>query len=98
MRQPQGYAVLVTPAEPLQDGEDTGAYKTVEWDTFKCGHCQAIVRVEPNKPPSDMGGYCKKCDSLICQRCNFPGWTCTPWEKVMEAFEARERALRSYEI
>ncbi len=99
MRNPQGYAVLITPGAPLtKDGEDTGAYKTVEWDTFKCNHCQSIVRVDPKGSPSDMGGYCPKCDSLICKRCCFPGHTCTPWEKIMEEFEAKERALRSYEL
>lgn len=91
--------MLVTPGAPLTpNGEDTGVYKTVERDTFKCGHCQAIVIVKPKAPASDCGGYCQRCDSLICPRCSIPGATCTPWEKVIEEIEARERALRSYEV
>lgn len=82
MRRPHGYATLVGP----------GVFK--EEDTIVCAHCQRIVPVKPLSDPSDMGGLCKICNGLICAPCVGKG--CTPWERVMEQAEARERARKSY--
>lgn len=81
MRNPQGYLVGV--------GEGVE-----EFDTFTCNHCNRIVTVPHKGNPSDLGGHCRLCDALVCNRCVGKG--CTPWEKQMEKMEAREAALRSY--
>ena len=62
-------------------------------DTFTCGHCQFLVHVPPKADPADMGGMCKCCMRLICGKCVDKG-TCTPWEKAIEASEARDRFRR----
>lgn len=83
MRRPQGYAVITTPGVPTQ-----------EFDTFTCKHCQRIVLVQPNR---DMittdGGFCHKCFGLICDTCAAKG-VCTPFERQLEAEEARWRLQR----
>ena len=98
MRKPQGQAVLVGPStvgdtpvgpKPLQSESAC--------DTFTCGHCQRVVHVMARSDPADSGGLCKCCMRLICPPCVEKG-TCTPWEKAMEAAEARQDALRSYGV
>jgi len=82
MRNPGGYATLSEP-----DG-------VKESDTFTCNHCQYIVHVKPLIAPEEFGGLCKFCMKLICPKCVGKG-SCTPWEKKMEKWEARDRFLRS---
>lgn len=96
MRNPQGQATLVgpkfigkTPAAP------TALQTENECDTFTCGHCQRIVHVPVRCDPADLGGLCKCCMRLVCPNC--VGKSCTPWEKAIEAMEARQHALRSYD-
>lgn len=77
---------------------DTG---TVEVDTFTCSHCQYVTKVPPRCDPADLGGHCKSCDKLVCNKCvniMARGGNCTPWEKQMIAMENREAARRSYGI
>jgi hypothetical protein len=72
--------------------------EVTECQTFTCGHCQAIVKVQPGiGSASDGTGLCKVCMSMVCKRCNAAG-KCTPWEEQMEKIEARDRARRSYGI
>lgn len=86
MRNPGGYFVSVGP-----DGNVT------EYDSFTCGHCQKVIFVRPKCDPTELGGLCRQCMKMICPRCVEQG-TCTPWEKQMEIAEAKDRALKSYEI
>ena len=60
--------------------------------TFTCAHCQNIRRVEPYCDPADLGGLCKICMGVICEKC--VGRGCDPFEKKLERSEARGRALR----
>ncbi len=66
-----------------------------EVDSFTCCHCQKVTFFQPKCDPTELGGFCKQCDKLICKHCVADG-TCKPWEKQMEAREARARALKSY--
>lgn len=66
-----------------------------ECDTFTCFHCNTIVKVPTKSKPEDIGGLCKICMKMICPSCVDQG--CTPFEKKIEALEARDRTLRSYE-
>lgn len=63
--------------------------------TFTCYHCNAIRVVPHGQRGEDIGGLCKQCMGVICPAC-VARMTCTPWEKQMEAMEARDRARRSY--
>lgn len=84
MRSPGGYGVYIS------------AYNNIEHDTFTCAHCNCIVVVKPMMDPADMGGSCKVCDSLICGVCVGKG--CTPFEEKLKKWEARDVALRSYDV
>lgn len=97
MRRPQGQATLVGPYhfDPSQPGVPKGLSENGTLDTFKCGHCQYIVHVQPQCDAADAGGLCKCCMRLICLKCVDKG-TCTPWEVAIEAAESRQAALRSY--
>lgn len=68
---------------------------TDETSTYTCGHCNSIHRVRPKERPEDTGGLCKQCMTLICPKCVDAGY-CRPFEKQLEAWEARAEALRSY--
>ena len=85
MRRPGGYAILSGGDGPTQ-----------EWDTFTCFHCQSIVQVKPLADAADSGGRCMVCDKLICKTCLGKG--CLPFEKKIEAMEARDRFRRSLGI
>ena len=60
-----------------------------EYDTFTCRHCQRIRRV-------GAGGYCRACDSFICERC--VGHDCVPFMKKIEAMEERDYRRRQGEL
>ncbi len=85
MRRPGGYAFTFGP-------EGTQA----ECDTFTCAHCNRITHVKPKCDPADLGGLCRLCDKPVCPNCVGKG--CTPFEKTLEKWEARDRALRSYGV
>ena len=97
MRNPQGCATIVgdLSAGDTTVGEDGLRHTEAEIDTFTCGHCMAIKHVMPRCDPADLGGLCKQCMSLVCNRCYAKG-TCTPWEEEMARSEAKGAALRSY--
>lgn len=100
MRKPGGYAVLVTPQNSIVTYDrlqrQTINAGTTEADTFTCGHCGSIVHVLPRQDPSNIGGLCKQCMTLICPRCLDKG--CEPLERKLEQAEARDRTLRSYDL
>lgn len=74
----QGYAIWT-------GGDFSGP---AEADTFTCSHCQRVVFIKPRAPASESGGWCGRCDALICGRCADKG-VCTPWEKQLERIEAK---------
>jgi len=82
MLNPDGILTLIE-----QDGTESHC------DTFKCGHCQRIVKVPPRCAPEKMGGMCKTCSSLICPRC-VQIEKCIPFELKLERIESRNRFLR----
>ena len=99
MRNPGGYAVITSPEagvanfdrrQRLEIGEGT-----TEIDSFTCFHCNSVVHVLTRQDPTTIGGLCKQCMKLICPKCTDEG-SCVPFEKKLERWEARDRALRSY--
>lgn len=69
---------------------------SVEMDGFTCAHCNCAVGVKPRANPDDFGSMCRNCMKMVCKNC--ANFGCTPFEKKLEAAEARDRARRSYEI
>lgn len=80
-----GYAVIFSP---------DGIHQ--ECSTFTCAHCNSVVHVKPKCNPDDLGGNCRLCMKMVCPKCVDLG--CTPFEKRLERWEARDRALRSYGV
>jgi hypothetical protein len=92
----RGYLTVSDPDRPL-----------LERDTIGCCHCQRIVIVkpgsvatvylEPTTPGAFRevpGAFCVKCMQPICVACEAIG-RCLPWERRIEAYEARGRMLRA---
>lgn len=65
-----------------------------ESDSFTCGHCNRVVFVWAGQDPASLGGLCKVCMKLVCPECTDQG-VCRPFEKALEAIEAKDRARRS---
>ena len=80
-RQVEGYAVLTDPDGPRKESK-----------TYKCCNCGMIVFVNLN---SDAGGFCMKCDDLICskERCVARCW---PEEKAILEMEGRIQLWQSF--
>lgn len=80
MRRPDGFARFADP-----DRGDT-------WlDTITCAHCNSIHHVKKDEP----GGFCRMCYRHTCPKAECNTDTCVPFEKKLEAFEARERFRRA---
>lgn len=63
-----------------------------ESDTATCAHCNYVWVVRSSKgTDADPGGWCAMCSALICKNC--AGKSCTPFERRLEAMEARGRML-----
>ena len=77
-----GYATLTEP-----NG------RTKEADTFTCAHCNAIRHVKPFCDPADLGGLCKTCMGVICEKCVGLGM-CDPLMKKIERQEKAAQARR----
>jgi hypothetical protein len=63
-----------------------------EMDTFTCAHCNSIRHVKPFCDPADLGGLCKCCMGVVCEKC--VGGGCDPIMKKIERQEAAGRAKR----
>ena len=61
--------------------------------TFTCAHCEHVKRVEPFCDPADLGGLCKVCMGVICDKpeCHLQ---CDPIIKKIERFEKAAQARR----
>ena len=98
MRRPQGYACLTLPQKAIVNLDGLKCEEVpegvIEADTFSCGHCNRITHVRPRQDPSEIGGLCKVCYSLICPYC--VGRGCDPLEAKLEREEERYHTLRSY--
>lgn len=66
--------------------------ETKEMATFSCAHCNSIRHVKPRCDPADLGGLCKSCMGVICERCLGQG--CTPLEKRIEQQEKAGQVRR----
>ncbi len=97
MRKPQGYATIISPtrSDVVLDGRrEQAGMGLSEYDTAMCGHCNSVVHIKPFMDPADMGGLCKQCMKFTCPKCVDLG--CTPFEKKLEQWEARDRWHRAY--
>jgi hypothetical protein len=80
-----GYARIVDPA----------LAKPLESSTATCSHCNRVVHMHDFKTGKALSGvlvHCHQCDAVTCVPCAETG-KCTPFEKKLEAIEARGRLL-----
>lgn len=78
-----GYARILDPALP----------RALESDTTTCAHCNGIVHMHDLKTGTALNNvlvHCHQCDRHICVPCAEKA-KCTPFEKKLEAIEARAR-------
>jgi hypothetical protein len=98
MRNPGGYAVVVSPEQAKINLDrfrcETITAGTFEADTFTCCHCNRVMHVKPRAPMDEFGSMCRNCMKMVCPKC--ADGPCVPFEKKLEAMERRSRALRSY--
>ena len=76
---------------PIGDGYlvVTGPDGMIERDTVQCVHCNAHYIVRPGS--GKRRGWCTLCAGATCgKEACIP---CVPFEKKLEAFEARERLM-----
>lgn len=71
----------------------TGDGRSVERDTMTCAHCNCVTIVAV-KPAAPNTGFCRMCMKSVCLKCEALG-KCTPFEKRLEADEARDRLRRA---
>ena len=64
-------------------------------DAYRCGHCGLPKAVRVKHRDTDIGGWCRVCDSNVCPACMISG-RCDPFERAIERIEAKGTALRSY--
>lgn len=89
MRVLQGLSTLVD-ADPPRGGAGRLLH-----DTFTCFHCQALVEIPYRCSPADAGGWCARCDAVICGACNQTG-VCQPFEARLELAERRIDACLAF--
>lgn len=97
MRNPQGYATVVSPEQAkVRLGTfycDVGS-GILERDTFTCCHCNRVIHVKPNAPMDEFGSMCRNCMKMVCPQC--ADGSCTPFEKKLEAWEKQQYIKRQY--
>lgn len=62
--------------------------RNFETSTFCCSHCPNQVINNPLR--TRERGYCRKCDSYLCDRCTAIAQVtkeCRPWEKVLDTLQ-----------
>jgi hypothetical protein len=67
-----------------------------EADTFTCCHCNRVVAVEHRRDKGQAAtdfDFCRQCMKAVGACCAGKG--CTPFERKLEAHEARGRLLAS---
>jgi len=85
MRNPQGCAFICYPE------------KTIEIDTFSCGHCNRVVHVAVNMKIEQVGDFCRQCFKMICAKCA-DARVCTPLLARIEQMEERYYRRRQFEM
>jgi len=96
MRRPQGYSQMWGPGlAHLTDPGLAALHKDGECDTFTCAHCNSVVFVPPFTDPADIGGGCRICDGLICNKC-VDLRACSPFEAKLERQLERAHRMRGY--
>lgn len=103
MRKPGGYGELICDG-PVKARDRFGRVIEQHHDTATCNHCGAVVFVNAYEKPEDIGGFCRRCMSLICGPCVDKN-VCRPVEKWLEEQERRienaierQQSLKSYGV
>lgn len=83
-RQVEGYAILTDPDVKTPE----------ERKSYVCCHCNAIIFWK-TAPLADNGGYCMKCDDLICGKEGCMA-RCWPFEKELLYREGQRQLWQSF--
>lgn len=67
--------------------------RSVSCHTVTCCHCNDVTVIPPGAAADDCGGFCTMCMLPTCRAC--AGKSCAPFEKQLEAIEARGRMLKA---
>lgn len=79
-------------ARGLQIRWDADTDKRIEWETHTCRHCQKVIDVPHGSSADDIGGFCERCQSVVCPKCAAAG-VCRPFAERIEA-NLRQQARR----
>jgi len=98
MRNPQGYAVIVSPDTTVVNFDKFRCEEvragTFEADTFTCVHCNRVIHVKARAPIDEFGSMCRNCMKMVCPTC--ADGPCVPFMKKLEEAEKKAEARRSY--
>lgn len=82
MRKAEGVGMLILPDQP-----------TREFRTFTCSHCgmpKRATTLRCDGVEEDGRHWCDSCDAMVCNACA-NDQRCVPFERKMEAAEAKAR-------
>jgi len=105
MRNPNGYAMIVSPTDSVAEldshlGKSFRCEQiragTTEIDTFQCGHCGGHIHVKPLAPMDEFGSMCRNCMRMTCPTC--ATGPCVPFEKKLQEMEQKDYIRRQYEM
>jgi hypothetical protein len=98
MRNPQGYAVIISPdpSKAFFDGlrQEHIPAGVVEIDTFTCCHCNHVIHVKPRASMDEFGSMCRNCMKMTCPKC--ADGPCVPFQKKLEQAEHADYVRRQY--
>lgn len=100
MRNPGGYAVIVSP-ETTRVNFDRFRVEEIpsgvsEYDSFTCVHCNKVVHVRARSNVDEFGSMCRNCMKMVCPAC--ADGPCVPFMKKLEEAEKREYIRRLYDL
>jgi hypothetical protein len=85
-----GYGQLICDG-PATGTDRYGRVIEKEHDGFACNHCNVVVLVNARERAADIGGFCRRCTSLICGPC-VDADRCRPMERWLEEQERKIEA------
>ena len=82
-------------ARGLQIRFEADTDKRIEWETHTCRHCQQVIDIPHGSSADDIGGFCERCNSVVCRQCAAKQ-VCSPFsDRIEQALrrQARRQAM-----
>mgnify|MGYP001605677341 FL=1 len=100
MRNPQGYATIVSPTASVANFDKFRCEEIpaglFEADTFTCNHCNRVVHVKARVSMDEFGSMCRNCMKMTCPTC--ADGPCVPFMKKIEQMEQKDYIRRQYDL